>query len=224
MMLGCTSAEDVAKAMKDHEVEIVDVRFTDLPGMWQHTSFPAKAFGVDNIEEGLGFDGSSIRGFQKIEASDMILLPDETTAFIDPFSRHKTLVLIADIHDPITGDAYHRDPRGVAKRAEQYLQSTGLGDRAYFGPEAEFFVFDDVRYGQDVNYGSYEVDSVEAHWNSASDEGPNLGHKVRPKEGYFPVPPQRHTDGSALRDVAGHGMHRPHRRVPPPRGGDRRPV
>ncbi|MEZ5932438.1 MAG: type I glutamate--ammonia ligase [Alphaproteobacteria bacterium] len=189
MMLGCTSAEDVAKAMKDHEVEIVDVRFTDLPGMWQHTSFPAKAFGIDNIEEGLGFDGSSIRGFQKIEASDMILMPDETSAFIDPFCQHKTLVLIADIHDPITGDFYHRDPRGVAKRAEQYLASTGLGDRAYFGPEAEFFVFDDVRYGQDINFGSYEVDSVEGHWNMASDEGPNLGHKIRPKEGYFPVPP-----------------------------------
>ncbi|MDH3661594.1 MAG: type I glutamate--ammonia ligase [Alphaproteobacteria bacterium] len=189
MMLGCTSAEDVAKAMKDHEVDMVDVRFTDLPGMWQHTSFPAKAFGADEIEEGLGFDGSSIRGFQQIEASDMILMADPKTAFLDPFCQHKTLVLIADIHEPITGDFYPRDPRGVARRAEEYLQSTGLGDRAYFGPEAEFFVFDDVRYGQDVNYGSYEVDSVEAHWNMTADEGPNLGHKVRPKEGYFPVPP-----------------------------------
>ena len=122
MMLGCTSAEDVVKSMKDHEVDIVDVRFTDLPGMWQHTSFPARTFGADNIEEGLGFDGSSIRGFQEIQASDMLLMPDPTSAFIDPFCHHKTLVLFADIADPITRDFYPRDPRGVAKRAEAYLQ------------------------------------------------------------------------------------------------------
>lgn len=189
MMLGCTSAEDVAKAIKDHDVDMIDVRFIDLPGMWHHMSYPTQTFEAGMIEDGLGFDGSSIRGFQQIEASDMLLMPDPTTAFIDPFFQHKTLVMFADISDPVTRDFYPRDPRSVAKRAEAYLQSTGYGDRAYFGPEAEFFVFDDVRYGQDVNFGSYEVDSVEAHWNMASDEGPNLGHKIRPKAGYVPVPP-----------------------------------
>jgi glutamine synthetase len=189
MTLGCSSPEDVIKAIKDNDVQMVDLRFTDLPGMWQHTSFPATAFSADAVDEGLGFDGSSIRGFQEIQASDMLLLPDETTAFLDPFTQHKTLVLICDIRDPVTKDFYPRDPRGVARKAEAYLNSTGIGDRAYFGPEAEFFVFDDVRYGQAVHYGSYAVDSVEGHWNMPEDEGPNLGHKIRPKEGYFPVPP-----------------------------------
>jgi glutamine synthetase len=189
MMLGCTSAEDVVKAIKDEGVEIVDIRFTDMPGMWQHTSYPSGHIGVDDIDEGLGFDGSSIRGFQQIEASDMLLLPDETTAFIDPFMKHKTLVMICDILDPITKELYARDPRGVAIKAEAYLQTTGLGDKAFFGPEAEFFVFDDVRYGQGINYGSYRVDSGEGHWNMNEEEFPNLGYKIRPKEGYFPVPP-----------------------------------
>ena len=189
MTLGCSSPEDVIKAIKDNDVQIVDLRFTDLPGMWQHTSFPATAFKADQVDEGLGFDGSSIRGFQEIQASDMLLMPDETTAFLDPFTQHKTLVLICDIRDPVTKDFYPRDPRGVARKAEAYLNSTGLGDRAFFGPEAEFFVFDDVRYGQAVHYGTYSVDSVEGHWNMPEDEGPNLGYKIRPKEGYFPVPP-----------------------------------
>jgi glutamine synthetase len=189
MMLGCTSAEDVVKAIKDEGVEFVDLRFTDMPGMWQHTSYPSSHIKVDDIEEGLGFDGSSIRGFQEIQASDMLLLPDETTAFIDPFYAHKTLVMICDIRDPITKEFYSRDPRGVARKAEDYLQTTGLGDRAFFGPEAEFFVFDDVRYGQGIQYGTYSVDSGEGHWNMTKDEGPNLGYKIRPKEGYFPVPP-----------------------------------
>jgi glutamine synthetase len=189
MMLGCTSAADVMKAVKDHGVEIIDLRFTDLPGMGQHTSFPAAAFDGDAIDEGLGFDGWWIRGFQEIHASDMLLMPDETSAFIDPFTQHKTLVMICDIRDPITKDFYPRDPRGVARKAEEYLISLGIGDKAYFGPEAEFFVFDDVRYGQSLNYASYTVDSVEGQWNMTRDEGPNLGHKVRPKEGYFPVPP-----------------------------------
>jgi glutamine synthetase len=189
MTLGCSSPEDVIKAIKDNDVQMVDLRFTDLPGMWQHTSFPASAFKADQVDEGLGFDGSSIRGFQEIQASDMLLMPDETTAFLDPFTQHKTLVLICDIRDPITKDFYPRDPRGVARKAEAYLGSTGLGDRAFFGPEAEFFVFDDVRYGQSVHYGTYSVDSVEGHWNMPEDEGPNLGYKIRPKEGYFPVPP-----------------------------------
>jgi glutamine synthetase len=189
MMLGCTTPSDVMKAIKDQEVEIVDLRFTDLPGMWQHTSYPARAFEEEGIDEGLGFDGSSIRGFQEIQASDMLLLPDETTAFIDPFTRHKTLVMICDVRDPVTKEFYSRDPRGVARKAEEYMKTIGVGDRALFGPEAEFFVFDDVRYGQDVNFASYFIDSVEGHWNMSADEGPNLAHKVRPKEGYFPVPP-----------------------------------
>jgi glutamine synthetase len=189
MMLGCTSPADVMKAIKDHEVEIIDLRFTDLPGMWQHTSFPAKAFDVDAVDEGLGFDGSSIRGFQEIQASDMLLMPDETTAFLDPFTRHTTLVMICDIRDPVTKEFYPRDPRGVARKAEEYMKTVGIGDRAFFGPEAEFFVFDDVRYGQETRYGTYSIDSIEGHWNMPKDEGPNLGHKIRPKEGYFPCPP-----------------------------------
>jgi glutamine synthetase len=189
MTLGCSSPEDVIRAIKDNDVQMVDLRFTDLPGMWQHTSFPATAFKAEAVDEGLGFDGSSIRGFQEIHASDMLLMPDETTAFLDPFTQHKTLVLICDIRDPVTKDFYPRDPRGVARKAEAYLNSTGLGDRAYFGPEAEFFVFDDVRYGQAVHYGTYSIDSIEGHWNMPEDEGPNLGYKIRPKEGYFPVPP-----------------------------------
>ena len=134
MMLGCTSAADVMKAVKDHGVEIIDLRFTDLPGMWQHTSFPAAAFDGDAIDEGLGFDGSSIRGFQEIHASDMLLMPDETTAFLDPFTQHKTLVMICDIRDPVTKEFYGRDPRGVARKAEEHLISLGIGDKAYLRP------------------------------------------------------------------------------------------
>jgi glutamine synthetase len=189
MMLGCKTPEDVIKAIKDQDVQIVDLRFVDLPGMWQHTSFPATAIDAEAVDQGLGFDGSSIRGFQEIHASDMLLMPDEKTAFIDPFCQHRTLVLICDVRDPITKEYYSRDPRGVARKAEEYLASSGIGDRAFFGPEAEFFVFDDVRYGQGTNYGTYSVDSVEGHWNMPEDEGPNLGYKIRPKEGYFPAPP-----------------------------------
>ena len=189
MTLGCSTPAEVMKAIKDEGVEIVDLRFTDVPGTWQHTSFPAACFDEDAITEGLGFDGSSIRGFKQIQESDMLLMPDPATAFIDPFYQHRTLVLICDIKDPVTKEFYSRDPRGIAKKAEAYLKSSGIGDRAFFGPEAEFFVFNDVRYGQDTNYGTYEVDSVEGHWNSTADEAPNLAYKIRPKEGYFPCPP-----------------------------------
>jgi glutamine synthetase len=130
-----------------------------------------------------------VRGFAQIQASDMLLRPDVTTAFLDPFTKHKTLVMICAVADPVTGELYSRDPRGVAIKAEEYLRSTGIGDTAYFGPEAEFFVFSDVRMGQGVNYGSFEVDSPEGHWNSMSDEGPNLGYKIPPKGGYFPCAP-----------------------------------
>jgi len=189
MTLGCTTPSDVMKAIRDEGIEIVDLRFVDVPGTSQHTSFPAGAIDEGMLTEGFGFDGSSIRGFKQIHESDMLLMPDCSTAFVDPFFEHKTLVLICDVMDPITREFYSRDPRGIAKRAEQYLKSTGIGDRAFFGPEAEFFVFNDVRFGQSTNYGSYEIDSVEGHWNTLADEGPNLGYKIRPKEGYFPVPP-----------------------------------
>jgi glutamine synthetase len=189
MTLGCTTSADVMKAIKDNGVQMIDIRLTDVPGTWQHISYPAAVFEQDQIEEGLGFDGSSVRGFRTIESSDMLLMPDPTTAFIDPFYEHKTLVMIADVVDPVTGEFYSRDPRGIAKKAEAYLKSTGLGDKAYFGPEAEFFVFDNVQYGQDINSGSYLVDSVEGWWNMRRAEGPNLGYKIRPNEGYFPCAP-----------------------------------
>ena len=134
MMLGCKTPDDVMKAIKDQEVQIVDLRFVDLPGMWQHTSYPAAAIDVEAIDEGLGFDGSSIRGFQEIHASDMLLMPDETTAFIDPFCVHKTLVLICDIRDPVTKEYYSRDPRGVARKAEEFLNTTGIGDTRLLRP------------------------------------------------------------------------------------------
>ena len=190
MTLGCSSPEDVIKAIKDNDVQIVDLRFTDLPGMWQHTSFPATAFKADAVDEGLGFDGSSIRGFQEIHASDMLLMPDETTAFLDPFTQHKTLVLICDIHDPVTKELLPARPARRRAQGRGVSQARPASATApIFGPEAEFFVFDDVRYGQAVHYGTYSIDSVEGHWNMPEDEGPNLGYKIRPKEGYFPVPP-----------------------------------
>lgn len=189
MTLGCKTSADVIKAIKSESVEMVDVRMTDMLGAWQHISYPAKFFEQDQIDEGLGFDGSSLRGFKEINQSDMLLMPDPTTAFIDPFLSHKTLVMIADVKDPVTGELYNRDPRGVAKKAREYLKSTGLGDTAYFGPEAEFFVFDDVRYGTGQQFAHFEVDSVEGHWNTNRNEGPNLGYKIRAKEGYFPCPP-----------------------------------
>jgi len=183
---------DVLGMVKDEGVEIVDFRFCDLPGLMQHFSVPAHEFSEDAFEEGYGFDGSSIRGFQEIQESDMILLPDPDTAVIDPFRVHKTLNVNCFVRDPVTGESYSRDPRYVAKKAEDYLVSTGLADTAYFGPEAEFYIFDDVRFSQDQHSAYYSVDSVEGIWNAARDEGPNLGFKPRYKEGYFPVPPMDH--------------------------------
>ncbi len=180
---------NVMKLAEDSGAKIVDYRFVDMPGMWQHFSSPIHTLDEDTFEEGVGFDGSSIRGFQSIDQSDMLLIPDPETAFIDPFMKIPTLVLICDIKDPVTLELYERDPRYIALKAEQYMKSTGIGDVAYFGPEAEFFVFDDVRYSGSENRAFYEVDSSEAAWNTAADEGPNLGHKNRYKEGYFPVPP-----------------------------------
>ncbi len=180
-----TPAEAVAFA-KNEGVEYVDVRFTDLPGRWQHFSIPAHALDEDVFSEGLGFDGSSIQGFQSIEASDMLLLLDPSSAFVDPYTQHKTLVMVADVKDPISGDLYGKDPRGVAKRAEAYLRETGVADTCYMGPEAEFFVFDGVSFSDDpYNYG-YRIVAEETHT-----DGDELGdgYWIRPKMGYFPVPP-----------------------------------
>jgi glutamine synthetase len=189
MFLNCTTAEDVLGSIKDKNLRMIDLRFTDLPGTWQHFSVPPSAVDVDALSEGIGFDGSSIRGFQEIQESDMLVVPDPATAFVDPFTAVPTLVLICNIKDPVTGQPYSRDPRYIAQKAEAHLKRTGVADTAYFGPEAEFFVFNDVRYGQTMNYAYHEIDSKEGIWNSGKQEAPNLAHKPRQKEGYFPVPP-----------------------------------
>ena len=189
MVLNCADAEDILKTIKDKNVRMADLRFADLPGVWQHFSVPPIALNADALNEGIGFDGSSIRGFQEIQESDMLVVPDPATAFLDPFAEQTTLVLTCNIRDPATGQNYSRDPRYVAQKAETYLKSTGVGDQSYFGPEAEFFVFNGVRYGQGANYAFHEIESQEGSWNSGEDEAPNLGHKPRPKEGYFPVSP-----------------------------------
>jgi glutamine synthetase len=182
---------EVVRLLSDQAIEIVDVRFCDLPGMMQHFSAPAHILDEEAFTDGLGFDGSSIRGFQEIQESDMILLPDSNTAYIDPFRRHKTLNINCFVYDPVTREPYSRDPRYVAQKGEEYLKESGVATTAYFGPEAEFFIFDHVEYGQGTNYAGYRVDSVEGHWTSMNSEH-NQGYKLRPKEGYFPVPPSDH--------------------------------
>ncbi|MEW5735687.1 MAG: type I glutamate--ammonia ligase [Thermodesulfobacteriota bacterium] len=179
----------VLEFAKKNGAKMVDLRFMDFPGLWQHFTVPICQLGESNFEDGYGFDGSSIRGWQPINASDMLVIPDPTTAKMDPFTAEPTLVMICDIADPITREPYTRDPRNVAKKATAYLKSTGLGDTAYIGPEAEFFIFDDVRFDSQPNMAFYELDSQEGIWNSGRDEGPNLGYKPRFKQGYFPVPP-----------------------------------
>ncbi|MDP9072950.1 MAG: type I glutamate--ammonia ligase [Actinomycetota bacterium] len=186
------TAAEVLDLVQSEGIEIVDFRFCDLPGLMQHFSVPTHQLTEDGFEEGYGFDGSSIRGFQEIQESDMLLMPDPDTAVIDPFRQHKTININCFVRDPVTGESYTRDPRYVAKKAEDYLVSTGLADTAYFGPEAEFYIFDDVRFDQNSHEGFYSIDSVEGIWNSGKDEGPNLGFKPRYKEGYFPVPPMDH--------------------------------
>src|SRR5918992_1844749 len=181
------SPSDVIKLGQQNNAQFVDIRFSDLPGLMQHFSMPFDELTEEGFEEGYGFDGSSIRGFQEIQESDMILVPDPNTAVIDPFRQHTTLNINCFVRDPVTGEPYSRDPRYVARKAEDYLASTGIADTAYFGPEAEFFIFDDVRYNQDQRSAFYQVDSIEGSWNTARDEGPNLGFKPRYKEGYFPV-------------------------------------
>ncbi len=187
--MGDKTPASVIEMAKAQGAKMVDLRFIDLPGVWQHTSVPIHRLEESSFEDGFGFDGSSIRGYQPINASDMLIVPDAATAQMDPFTEMPTLVLICDISDPITREPYLRDPRYISRKAESYLRQTGIGDTAFFGPEAEFFVFDEVRYDIASQGAFFEVDSVEAIWNSGREEGPNLGHKIRHKGGYFPVAP-----------------------------------
>src|ERR1700737_907078 len=180
---------EVTSFIKDKGIKLTAFKFADLLGTWQHFTTTLNEYSEDIFTDGLGFDGSSIRGWRVIHASDMLVIPDPATAWIDVFNAEPTLSLICTIQDPITREPYDRDPRGVAEKAEAYLKSTGIADTAFFGPEAEFFIFDDVRFSYDGNSSMHRVDSVEGHWNSAREEFPNLGYKIRPKEGYFPVSP-----------------------------------
>jgi glutamine synthetase len=188
MSIGKTPKE-IVSFIATEKVEVVDLRFMDFPGLWQHFSIPAYVLDEDVFEKGLGFDGSSIRGWQAINESDMLVKPVADTAFVDPFLAAKTLVVVCNICDPLTGEDYTRDPRNIARKAESFLKGTGLADIPYFGPEAEFFIFDDIRYDQNEHEGYYHIDSAEGRWNTGRQENPNLGYKIRYKEGYFPVPP-----------------------------------
>ena len=191
--------EELLRYLKDEDVKFVDVRFCDLPGVMQHFNMPVESFDDSVVTDGLAFDGSSIRGFQAIHESDMMLLPDVNTAFVDPFRIQKTLALNFFIHDPFTREAYSRDPRNVAKKAETYLASSGIADTAYFGAEAEFYIFDSIRHETSANQAFYYIDSIEGAWNSGKDEeGGNRGYKTAYKGGYFPVSPLDHY--SDLRD------------------------
>ena len=174
---------------KKHDAEMVDLKFTDLLGTWQHCSFPIETWDEATFEEGVGFDGSSIRGWQSIHVSDMMAVPDPSTACIDPFFAEPTVSVLANIVDPISREDYTRDPRHVARKGEEYLKSTGIADTCYIGPEPEFFIFDEVRYEQNQHTGMYRIDSVEGAWNTARFEEPNLGYKPSFKGGYFPVSP-----------------------------------
>ena len=185
------SPEEVLRFAKENEAQMLDLRFADLPGLWQHVTFPIAQLTEDKFEEGFGFDGSSIRGWQAISESDMLIVPDPNTAMMDPFTDVPTLVMITDIADPVTKQHYERDPRWIAAKAEQYLKYSEIGDVAYFGAEAEFFIFDNIRFDQSHNYGFYYIDAEEGRWNS-SRENDNLGYRPRYKEGYFPVPPTDH--------------------------------
>ena len=181
--------EAVLKMVKENNIELIDMRFMDFPGLWQHFTVPAKELTLDSFTDGFGFDGSSIRGWQAINESDMLVIPVATSAVIDPFMTHRTLSLICDIQDPITRQEYARDPRSVARKAVAYMQSTGIADIANFGPELEFFIFDNVSYDQGVNYGKYHLDSAEGVWRRGDETTDNLGNQIRLKEGYFPCPP-----------------------------------
>ena len=177
--------------VKEHNVQMLDLRFTDIPGLWHHVSYPIGQLSESSFEEGFGMDGSSIRGWAAIHESDMLLIPDAGKYFLDPFTEASTLVMVCDVIDPVTKQRYDRDPRYIAKKAEMYLASTGMADTAYFGAEAEFFIFDNVRFDQNEHEGYYFIDAEEGRWNSGRVEN-NLGYRPRYKEGYFPVPPTDH--------------------------------
>ncbi|PZO43854.1 MAG: type I glutamate--ammonia ligase [Pseudanabaena frigida] len=184
------SPQEVLQMIQEQNIKMIDLKFIDTPGIWQHCSFYYNQIDENSFVDGVPFDGSSIRGWKAINESDMAMIPDPTTAWIDPFMEVPTLSMVCTIADPRTGNLYSRCPRAIAKKAVEYLQSTGIGDTAYFGPEAEFFMFDSVTYGQEINTGYYKVDSSEGHWNTGREElGGNLGYKIRGKQGYFPVSP-----------------------------------
>ncbi len=201
------TVKKVWQSIKQHKITVVDLKFNDLPGLWQHFSIPVEDIPQSAKEglwvDGIGFDGSSIRGFQKIQESDMNLFPDPTTAVLDPICKEPTLSLVCDIYDPLTKKAYSRDPRFIARKAEAYVKKTGIADISYWGPEPEFFIFDDIRFDSTENASFYYIDSVEGEWNSGKDEKPNLGYKPRHKEGYFPVAPH-----DALQDIRSEIMNR----------------
>lgn len=184
-----TNPKEAIALAKERGATMVDFKFVDFPGTWQHFSVPLSEFSESSFEDGFGFDGSSIRGWQPINQSDMLILPDPTTAQMDPFMAEPTVTFICNIVDPITREPYSRDPRYIAQKAEAHLKSTGLGDTAFFGPEAEFFIFDNIRFDQNHHEGFYHIDSIEGRWNSGTNGSPNLGYKPRYKEGYFPVSP-----------------------------------
>src|SRR6202044_114507 len=184
-------ANTVLEFARKHDVKILDLRFTDIPGLWHHVSYPIEQLTEASFEEGFGIDGSSIRGWAAIQESDMILMPDASMHLLDPFTDTPTLVLICDVIDPVTKQPYDRDPRHIARKAEMHLAATGVADTANFGAEAEFFIFDNVRFDQRENYGFYYIDAEEGRWNSGREHN-NLGYRPRFKEGYFPVPPTDH--------------------------------
>ena len=182
----------VFSLIKAHKVEMIDFKFMDFPGQWQHFSVPVHQLSESSFEDGFGFDASSIRGWKAINESDMLIIPDPGTAVIDKFIEAPTVSLTCDVYDPITKQKYERCPRSIAQKAEAFLKSTGIADTAYFGAEAEFFIFDDVRFDTKEHASFYYVDSIEGRWNSGREEMPNLAYKPRYKEGYFPVPPTDH--------------------------------
>jgi glutamine synthetase len=182
--------QQVLELTRERGIQMVDLKFTDLPGQWQHFSVPVKSFEEEIFRDGIGFDGSSIRGFQSIDESDMLLIPDPSTAFVDPVCAVPTLSMVCDVYDPVTREPYSRDPRFIGFKAEEYLRASGIATACYWGPEAEFYIFDSVRFEQNAHEGYYHIESEEGIWQSGRDGGrPNLGHRPRHKEGYFPVPP-----------------------------------
>ena len=194
--------KEVLALCREKDVKAVDLRFMDFPGLWQHFTIPVDKLDEDVFEDGLGFDGSSIRGWQAINESDMLVVPQPETAALDPFCAIPTLSMICNIQDPITREDYTRDPRNVARKAVNYLKSTGIGDTAYMGPELEFFIFDDIRYDQTPNSGFYFIDSIEGQWNRGREEKPNLGYEAPLQGGLFPRPARRPVDGHPQRDDA----------------------